>query len=85
MDKHIILVVHVTDRVKHVPEMQKAFTEFGCSIKTRLGLHDATKDTCSPNGIIVLEMLDQDAEVAKLEEALGKVEGVEVKKVVFDH
>lgn len=40
-EKHIILVIHLTDRIKHVDSMQKAFSEYGCYIKTRLGLHNA--------------------------------------------
>ncbi|MFA6175656.1 MAG: hypothetical protein WC765_03640 [Phycisphaerae bacterium] len=35
-DNHIILGVHITDRIKHVSSVQKALTEYGCYIKTRL-------------------------------------------------
>ena len=43
MDKHIIVGVHITERAKHAGEVQKVFTEFGCQIRTRLGLHEANK------------------------------------------
>ena len=48
MKKHLILGVHITNRVKHVPEVQKVLTEFGCSIKTRLGLHEAGRRPARP-------------------------------------
>ena len=85
MEKHILLIIHVTDRLKHAPEMQTVLTEFGCCIKTRLGLHDTSKDFCSPNGLIVLEMSGDEEKAASLESKLLRVEGIEVEKVVFDH
>jgi hypothetical protein len=85
MDNHIILGVHITERVKHVPDVQTRLTEYGCYIKTRLGLHDVGKDFCSPNGLILLEMAGEEAKVAQLEKKLKAIEGVEVKKMVFEH
>ena len=85
MDKHIILGVHITDRVKHASLVQKALTEHGCTIRTRLGLHEADKTVCSPNGLILLELLDDESEVQKLSSALGAIEGIEVQTMVFDH
>ena len=85
MDKLIILGVHITVRVMHVGQVQEALTKFGCYIKTRLGLHEVSKDFCAPTGVLVLELLDDDTQVAGLKSALAKIEGVEVKEMVFDH
>jgi hypothetical protein len=85
LNKHIILGVHITDRAKRVDPVQHLFTEYGCSIRTRIGLHDTGETFCSPNGLIILEMTDDDAKVNELSDKLGKIEGVEVKKMVFDH
>jgi hypothetical protein len=85
MDKHIIVGVHITERVKHASEVQKVFTEFGCQIRTRLGLHEADKGVCSPNGLIILDMVDDDAKVASLKKKLTAIDGVEVQAMVFDH
>jgi hypothetical protein len=85
MDKHIVVGVHITQRVKHASEVQKVFTEFGCQIRTRLGLHEADKGTCSPNGLIILDMVDDAAKVASLKKKLTDIEGVEVQSMVFDH
>lgn len=85
MDKHIVVGVHITERVKHAGEIQKIFTEFGCQIRTRLGLHEANKGVCSANGLIILDMVDDDAKVAALKEKLTAIAGVEVQSMVFDH
>ncbi len=85
MDKHIIVGVHITERVKHAGEIQKIFTEFGCQIRTRLGLHEANKGICSPNGLIILELVDDDAKVVAFKKKLLAIDGVEVQSMVFDH
>ena len=85
MNKHIIIGVHITERVQHAGQVQEVFTKFGCSIRTRLGLHEADADLCSPNGLIVLEMVDDDAVVADLTAALKAIDGLEVQQMVFDH
>ena len=85
MDKHIVVGVHITERVKHAGEIQKIFTEFGCQIRTRLGLHEADKGVCSPNGLILLDMVDDDAKVAAFKKKLTAIDGVEVQSMIFDH
>ena len=85
MDKHIIVGVHITERVKHAGEIQKIFTEFGCQIRTRLGLHEADKKVCSPKGMIILDMVDDDAKVVALKKKLLAIDGIEVQSMVFDH
>ena len=85
MDKHIIAGVHITERVKHAAEVQKVFTDFGCQIRTRLGLHEADKGLCSPNGLILLDLVDDEVSVAALRERLTAIDGVEIQTMVFDH
>ncbi len=83
-DNHIILNIHVTGRNEKAPKLQEAFSNFGCYIKTRLGLHDVSDDFCSSNGIIILEMINED-KASELETILASLDGVDVKKVVFNH
>ena len=56
-------------------------SDYGCSIRTRIGLHDAGDGFCSPNGLILLEVVSRAGELAA---ALGQVPGVAVKKMVFE-
>ena len=83
--KHIIVGIHVTDRVKRIKTVQDILTCFGCYIKTRLGLHETSPDFCSPNGLLILELLDDDVKHADLVNQLKVVEGIEVKEMVFEH
>ncbi len=84
-ERHIILGVHVTDRVLHVPSVQDLLTEYGCSIKTRLGLHTASEGFCSPNGLILLEMAGPERPIQELMDKLNAIKGIEVRKMVFEH
>jgi hypothetical protein len=85
LGSHIVLGVHITGRAQHVPRVQDLFTEYGCSIKTRLGLHDVSESFCSPNGLILLEMAGPAEPILELEQKLQALEGVDVQKMVFEH
>jgi hypothetical protein len=85
MGKHIILGVHITNRTKNVAQVQQVLSEFGCFIKTRLGLHEASDNFCSPNGLIILEMIDNDLQTNGLISRLNAVGGVEVQQMIFEH
>ncbi len=85
LSNHIILGVHITDRIGHVSSVQQLLTEYGCSIRTRLGLHEADTGFCSANGLLLLEMTDDMKSAETLAEKLNAVEGVEVKTLVFEH
>jgi hypothetical protein len=83
--KHIIYGIHITQRMKKAVEVQKVFSEYGCYIKTRIGLHDVMETSCSPRGVVLLEMFGDEKNFKALETKLNAIEGVEVKKMVFNH
>lgn len=83
MSERIILGVQVTNRVENVQDVQKILTEFGCNIKTRLGLHEVTESHCSTIGLLLLETCGNEAEVLAMESKLREIKGVTVKKMVF--
>ena len=78
-----ILGIHITDRVKEVSDVQSILTKFGCTIKTRLGLHEVKDDYCARSGLIILELTGSLEEFIKLENELLKVDGLIVKKMIF--
>jgi hypothetical protein len=82
---HLIYGVHVTDRATQVPQVQKFLTEYGCNIKTRLGLHHVDEQVCSPRGLILLEMFGDPAVCRELKAKLSKLEGIEVQEMLFEH
>lgn len=77
-----IIGVKLGNRTNLAVDFQKTLTDFGCVIKTRLGLHDVANNVCSPNGIILLEVID-DAEALKLESELQKLGDIVVQKMKF--
>ena len=60
-------------------------TEYGDNIKTRLGLHDVHEGFCSPNGLLLVEFLGDAARADTFAKRLSAIQGVEVKRMVFDH
>jgi hypothetical protein len=83
MAKKIILGVRISDRVKCVPEVQEALTEFGCNIRTRLGLHDVDDKSCSSAGLIILETFGPEKKITAIENRLKKIKGLKVRKMIF--
>lgn len=82
MAEHVnILGVRIEDRVKEAGEVQKVLTQFGCSIKTRLGLHEVSIDLCSSSGLILLELTGSKEEQQKLHDALLKIPGTLIRKM----
>ncbi len=84
MSKRIILGIQITNRVERVPEVQRVLTEFGCLIKTRLGLHDVSDSSCSPTGLLIIETYGDEASVLEMEARLAAIPGVSVQKMVFE-
>lgn len=82
---HIILGVHITNRTKHVSQVQDLLTKYGCNIKTRLGLHHVSSDFCSPSGLLILEMAGDTSICYELMDKLAQVEGVDVQKMAFQN
>ena len=82
---HVILGIHVTNRLQKAAEVQKLFTEFGCNIKTRLGLHEVAENYCAGEGVVLLELIGGDTVRKALVEKLGAIEGIDVKEMVFRH
>ena len=84
-EDHIILGIHVTDRLEEATTVQAVFTEFGCNIKTRIGLHDVSETYCAPSGVVLIEFFGSDAEASTMADKLNAIQGVQVKKMVFGH
>jgi len=84
MDKHVIMGVHLTDRLRQAVDVQNLFTEYGCYIKTRIGLHEV-ENVCGPTGIILLEMHGDSGKCEELGAKLNAIEGVETKCMIFEH
>ena len=84
-EDHVILGIHVTDRLQHASEVQKVFTEYGCNIKTRVGLHEVADNYCAGEGVVLLEIIGG-SEIRKgMVDKLQRIQGIDVKEMVFGH
>ncbi|MBH1939503.1 hypothetical protein I5677_01185 [Mobilitalea sibirica] len=72
------------DRVKSASKVQELLTRYGCKINTRLGLHVASEDSCSKQGLILLEFIDNADKIAEdFEKELKGIADVDIQKMVF--
>lgn len=78
----VIMGIKLDNRAHTAIEFQKILTKFGCIIKTRLGLHDVSDNKCAPNGIILLEVID-DKESEIFEKELCTIDGIEIQLMKF--
>lgn len=77
-----IIGIRLDNRANTAIDFQKTLTQFGCIIKTRLGLHDVSDNKCAPNGIILLEVID-DTEAIEFIKELAKIPGAEIQTMKF--
>ncbi len=82
--KKTILGIQITNRLTKAPEVQKLFSKYGCNIKTRLGLHDVSESSCSPTGLVLLEMFGKEEEILNMERELKAIEGINIQKMIFE-
>jgi hypothetical protein len=84
-EAHTIIGIHVQDRIHQVPDIQKIFTDYGCNIRTRLGLHEVDANNCSVTGLIILETIGREEQIISMIDTLNRMEGIEVQKMMFGH
>jgi hypothetical protein len=80
----VIMGFVLHDRVKNACAVQELLTSYGCEINTRIGLHVASEQACSPQGLILLEFIDGAEDKAKeFEKDLKEIADVDIQKMVF--
>ena len=82
----IIMGIQVMHRNDDAVQVQKLLTEYGCFIKTRLGLHNAADDRtfCSDAGLIIIEFItDADKEVREVIDKFTKLGSIIVRTMEF--
>lgn len=85
MSRHVIYGVHIQNRGENAVRVQQLLTEYGCNIKTRLGLHEVDEKFCSTGGVLLMEMFGDAARCEALRDRLNAIGGVEVKEMIFHH
>lgn len=76
-----LLLVLVNTRKESAPTVQKILTDWGCIIKTRLGIHDGVLSDCTNTGLLVLELVGEREKQEELARKLDILPGVSAKLV----
>lgn len=84
MNKRMVFGIQITNRAKNAGQVQKILTDYGCNIRTRIGLHEVDDKVCSPSGLILLELYGKEQDILKMEGNLKAIDGVVVQKMVFE-
>ncbi|GIQ82522.1 hypothetical protein KIPB_003679 [Kipferlia bialata] len=82
--KNIIIGIQVQNRAVNSVPLQQALTKYGCSIHTRVGLHDVAGNYCSPNGTVIVTCEGEEAPVLEMIKAINGIKGVNSKTIEFD-
>ncbi len=75
-----IMAITVKKRNEEAIAVQQILTEYGCSIQTRLGLHE-TYEGCSSMGIILLQLRCENEVCAEMTKKLEAIDGVAVSQM----
>jgi len=74
-----VMAILIDERKNNAVRVQKILTEWGCLIKTRLGLHEGVLDQCSETGFIILELVGEPEKHEELCRKLNVLPGVKAK------
>jgi len=83
MEKITVLGIIMANRSENAAQVQKLLTEYGCNIKTRIGLHEVNEKLCSTSGLILLELFGDEVTCAELEKKLKALKGIQIQKMLF--
>lgn len=81
MSKRDVVAMVISTRNETAVNVQKVLTAWGCMIKTRLGIHDGVMDKCTQTGLVLMEMVGEDAKIEEFVHKLNLVKGVSAKRV----
>lgn len=76
MEEVRILGIVIENRVTESSKLQECFTKYGCSIRTRIGLHQADEKICSRSGLVLLELVGDNNNWKNLISDLDNIDGI---------
>ena len=77
-----IIGIKVNNRIESAISVQEILTKYGCIIKTRIGLHEEINGKCSPRGLILLEVIN-DEKATDIANQLCDIEEIEIQQMKF--
>lgn len=83
MSRNVLLVL-IGKRNDTAVKVQQILTAWGCTIKTRLGLHYDVLENCSEQGLLFLELVGTKEQNEELKRKLELLQDVSVKLVELE-
>ena len=74
-----IIGVRVNHRVANAVGLQEVLTKYGCNIKLRVGLHETSEKFCAHDGVIMLQVCGEKADLEGMVGALNAMEGIRAR------
>lgn len=82
MSHNQIMLIRLDHRSQNAEKFQKVLSNYGCGIRTRLGLHEAgPADSCANDGLIILQLAPGVIDCEAFVTDLQKIDGVTAKLV----
>lgn len=78
-----IVGIKLENRNETALQVQNTLTKYGCYIKVRLGLHNLNEQTCSQDGLILLELVAENNLIDEFLEKLNSISGTTAKKMLI--
>jgi len=79
-----IIGINVSNRSEVAEKVQKVLTNYGCSIRTRLGLNEADEIHYGSGGLIILELTGDEKEWEQMMKYLSEIDDIQVKFMDFE-
>ncbi len=80
-----VIGIKITDRIKEAGLVQKALSDHGSVISTRMGFHELSEELCSREGFMIIHLAGQPDDCKELYARLKIIEGIFVKEMAFSH
>lgn len=74
-----IVGLRVNHRHANAPKLQELLTQYGCSIRLRVGLHETNENFCADDGVILLQVCGEQENITAMVDAFNALEGVKAK------
>ena len=81
MSCYYVIGIRMDNRVSNALKLQEVLTKNGCSIRARLGLHEASDDVCANDGLIILQPCGEKENVEQLVKDLNSLNGINAKLI----
>lgn len=85
MENISVYGIMIKDRIKEANKTQAVLTKYGHIIKSRLGFHEVSENTCSRVGFMILQVAGTAFDRKSFMTELLAIGGIEIKNMDFEY